>query len=254
MITYATVDAIKITVQCILMAGVNTKKLIKQPSIIHAVWQNSSCKLLTTTYRWINDMKREEGGGCSASVFLALPTTRRKPHVFPKMLLSCCCQGEERPHVSILTTEKTEGDFTCSWDFSNQNQYFTSAPASLYPFTSRLDIAYANAVKISSFLALPKKARAGSFFVQTHCKQQRFSHCVSSFHPNPSRKLTVQFTSWVSTQAEKAFIHFFFITSHGTKLQSQAQSCTETKTTHAYSRWNRGSTHVHVHHQTADGI
>lgn len=172
MITYATVDAIKITVQCILMAGVNTKKLIKQPSIIHAVWQNSSCKLLTTTYRWINDMKREEGGGCSASVFLALPTTRRKPHVFPKMLLSCCCQGEERPHVSILTTEKTEGDFTCSWDFSHQNQYFTSAPASLYPFTSRLDIAYANAVKISSFLALPKKARAGSCFVQTHCKQQ----------------------------------------------------------------------------------
>lgn len=134
---------------------------------------------------------------------------QKKISHFSKMLLSCCCQGEERPHISILTTEKAEGDFTLNSNFPNQNQHFISAPASLYPFTSRLDIAYAHAVKISFLLAPTKKARAGSCFVQTHCKQQRFSHCVSSFHPNPSRKLTVQFTSWVSTKAEKAFIHFF---------------------------------------------
>lgn len=194
-------------------------------------------------------MKRVGEGGCSASAFLALPTTRWKSHIFPK----CCF-----PVVARVRKDHT----WASWPQKRQKETLLSVDIFLIR-TSILPLHQHSHIlslpgwtfKISFLLAPTKKARAGSCFVQTYCKQQRFSHCVSSSHPNPSRKLTVQFTSWVSTKAEKGIHSFFFlITLHGTKLQSQAQSCIERKTPYACSTWNWGRTRVQVCHQTADGI
>lgn len=191
-------------------------------------------------------MKRVGEGGCSASAFLALPTTRWKSHIFPK----CCF-----PVVARVRKDHT----WASWPQKRQKETLLSVDIFLIR-TSILPLHQHPCIlslpgwtfKISFLLAPTKKARAGSCFVQTYCKQQRFSHCVSS-KSQQKINCAVHQLGFNKGWKRHSFI-FFLITLHGTKLQSQAQSCIERKTPYACSTWNWGRTRVQVCHQTVDGI
>lgn len=138
---------------------------------------------------------------------------------FSKMLFFCCCQGEER--VSC-PQKKAEGVLTFNWVDPDQNKRFTSAPVSLHPSTPWLEIACAHTQLVSAFSSLHcpgGKEQGLSPALFKHIASSRFPPPVPCFHPNPSRKLTAEFTSWVSTQDEKILFFFFLLLYLGLSLK-----------------------------------
>lgn len=110
-----------------------------------------------------------------------------------------------------MPTKKAGGAFTFNSVDPDQNKHFTAAPVSLHPSTLWLETARAH-IQLkspSSSHCSGGKEQGPSPALFKHIASSRFPPRVSRFHPNPSRKLTGEFTSWFLIQDEKTLIRVF---------------------------------------------
>lgn len=193
-------------------------------------------------------MKRVGEGGCSASAFLALPTTRWKSHIFPK----CCF-----PVVARVRKDHT----WASWPQKRQKETLLSVDiflirTSILPLHQHPCILWLPGWTFKIYFLCSNQKSQGRLLLCSNILQaaEILSLCVILSSKSQQKiNCAVHQLGFNKGWKRHSFI-FFLITLHGTKLQSQAQSCIERKTSYACSTWNWGRTRVQVCHQTADGI